>query len=387
MKKRKICLFTGTRAEFGLLLPLISQINRDKNLILQLIVSGTHLSKEFGLTINEIKKEGIKINNQTKIPLETDSEIGLAKTIAAGIIEITRTLINLKPDILVLLGDRFETFSAAISGMAIKLPIAHIHGGESTFGSSDETMRHSITKMSHLHFVSTDTYRKRVIQLGENPSRVFNVGAIGLDNINNIRLLNKNELEKVLKIKFNKSNILVTFHPVTLENNTYVQQIKNLLNAVDRLKDATLIFTKANVDTGGRAINSIIDGYVRSNRHKAVVFTSLGQQKYLSLMKCVDAVVGNSSSGIIEAPSFKIGTINIGNRQAGRIQAKSTINCQPTVDEISKAFSILYSNKFRAGLKNITNPYKKANTSMKIKNIIKHCDLTNILQKRFHDIK
>ena len=294
---------------------------------------------------------------------------------------------ELKPDIVVVLGDRYEIFSAVSSAMIARVPIAHLHGGETAEGAFDESIRHSITKMSHLHFTATDKYRNRVIQLGERPDRVFNVGGMGIENIKRLKLLSKEEFENSIGFKLNKKNILVTFHPVTLENATAKQQFQELLDAIDRLKETNIIFTKANSDTNGRVINSMIDEYVSTNSDKSIAFTSLGQLRYLSALQYVDGVVGNSSSGLAEAPSFQIGTINIGDRQKGRIMADSVINCQPNQQDILRAFDKLYSSEFQKGLKTLRNPYGEGCASLKIVEEIKKIDLQNILKKSFYDIK
>jgi GDP/UDP-N,N'-diacetylbacillosamine 2-epimerase (hydrolysing) len=293
---------------------------------------------------------------------------------------------DLKPDILILLGDRYEIFSAASVAMISNIPIAHLHGGETTEGAFDESIRHSITKMSHLHFTATDKYRDRVIQLGEHPDKVFNVGGLGIDNIKKLKLLNKEEFENSINYKLNQKNIIVTFHPVTLEKSTAKEQFENLLGIIDTLENTSIIFTKANSDTDGRVINKMIDKYVSRNTHKAVKFTSLGQLRYLSALQFVDAVVGNSSSGIIEAPAFKIGTINIGDRQKGRIMADSIIICDTSSISIKNAFKKLYSKDFQDRLLLISNPYGNGGASQKIKDIIKKVPLDNILKKSFYDL-
>lgn len=387
---KKICIFTGSRAEYGLLKPLIEQIKKDKDLLLQIVVSGMHLSADFGMTVNEIEQDGFKIFKRIKILSGSDSPVDLCKSIALGLEGFSKAFKQLKPDIIVILGDRFEVFAAAVAAMVLRIPIAHIHGGESTFGAIDEAMRHSITKMSYLHFVAAEKYRNRVVQLGEDPARVFNVGAIGLDNIRNKNLLSKNILEKELNFKFNRYNILVTFHPVTLEKNTAREQFRNLLDALDHLKDTSIIFTKANADTGGLAINTMIDRYVNKRSYCAVSFMSLGQKLYFSLLRLVDAVVGNSSSGIIEAPSFKIGTVNIGDRQKGRIRAKSIIDCVPEKNSIMLAIRKVFSKEFKDLLRSVENPYchyHQGLVSYRIKEALKNAKLSqDYLKKEFFDV-
>jgi len=384
--KRKICVVTGTRAEYGLLYWLIKEIESDNELELQLIVTGMHLSCEFGLTYKEIEKD-FKIDKKVDMKLLSDTAVGISKSMGLAQIGFGEAYDELKPDMLVVLGDRYEILSAVTSAMIANIPIAHLHGGETTEGAFDESIRHSITKMSHLHFTATDEYRDRVIQLGENPSRVFNVGGLGIDNIKKLKLLSKSEFEKSINFKLNKKNILITFHPVTLENSTAKEQFNELLLAVDELKDTNIIFTKANSDTDGRVINSMIDDYVSKNSDKSVVFISLGQLRYLSALQYMDAVVGNSSSGLLEAPSFKIGTINIGDRQKGRIKAQSVISSNSLKMDIQKAFEKLYSTEFQDILKETKNHYGDGGASLEIKDRIKKFSLAGILKKSFYDIE
>jgi GDP/UDP-N,N'-diacetylbacillosamine 2-epimerase (hydrolysing) len=386
MNTRKISVVTGTRAEYGLLYWLIKEIEQDNDLELQLIVTGMHLSPEFGLTYKEIEKE-FKIDKKIEMLLSSDTPIGISKSMGLAQISFAEAYKELKPDIVVVLGDRYEIFSAVASAMIARVPIAHLHGGETTQGAFDESIRHSITKMSHLHFTATNLYRDRVIQLGEHPSRVFNVGGLGIDNIKKLELLSKDEFEKSIDFKLNKKNILVTFHPVTLEESTAKEQFEILLDVVDELEDTHIIFTKANSDTDGRVINSMIDEYVKMNAYKSVAFTSLGQLRYLSALQYIDAVVGNSSSGLAEAPSFKIGTIDIGDRQKGRIKADSVIECRADRESIQEGFKRLYSSKFQTLLKEIKNPYGDGGASIQIKDIIKNIDLTDILKKEFYNLR
>ena len=300
--ERKICVVTGTRAEFGLLYWLIKAIQEDTDLILQLLVTGMHLSPEFGLTYQEITEAGFKIDKKIENLLSSDTPIGISKSMGLAQISCAEAFDELKPDIIVVLGDRFEIFSAVASAMIGRIPIAHLHGGESTEGLIDEPIRHSITKMSQLHFTATEAYRKRVIQLGEQPSRVFNVGTPGLDNIYKLRLLSREQFEKSINFKLGKRNIIITFHPVTLEFSTSRKQFQNILDVLDQLKETKIIFTKPNADTDGRIIINMIDEYVARNLDKACSFVSLGQLRYLSALRHVDAIVGNSSSGLTEAP-------------------------------------------------------------------------------------
>ena len=383
---KKICVVTGTRAEYGLLYWLLKEIEADKELELQVIVTGMHLSPEFGLTYKEIEKE-FKINKKIEMLLSSDTSVGISKSMGLAQISFAESYDELKPDIVIVLGDRYEIFSATSAAMIARIPIAHIHGGEKTEGAFDESIRHSITKMSHLHFTATEDYKNRVIQLGEDPSRVFNVGGMGIENIKRLKLLSKDEFEKSIEFKLNSKNILVTFHPVTLENSTAKEQFQQLLDAIDELEDTNIIFTKANSDTDGRVINQMIDEYVTKNSNKSIGFTSLGQLRYLSALQYVDAVVGNSSSGLAETPSFKIGTINIGDRQKGRIKASSVIDCEPNKDSILKSFEKLYSKEFQNSLINVKNPYGDGCASKRIVEILKNVDLKNILKKSFYDLR
>ena len=386
MSKRKICVITGTRAEYGLLYWLMKEIEADDALQLQLIVTGMHLSPEFGLTYKEIEKE-FHIDKKVEMLLSSDTPIGISKSMGLAQISFAEAYDELQPDIVVVLGDRYEIFSAVSAAMIARIPIAHLHGGEATEGLIDESIRHAITKMSHLHFTATDVYRKRVIQLGEDPKRVFCVGALGIDNIHKLQLLDKEAFETSIDFEFAQKNLLVTFHPVTLENATAQKQFQELLGALESLEDTHIIFTKANSDTDGRVINTMIDEYVKNNPETAIAFDSLGQLRYLSALQYVDGVVGNSSSGLLEAPSFGIGTINIGNRQKGRIKAKSVIDAAPTTESIQEAFTQLYAASFQKSLQNVTNPYGNGGASAAVKEIIKKIPLEGIIQKSFYDIK
>lgn len=385
--KRKICVVTGTRAEFGLMYWLLKSLQEDETFDLQLIVTGMHLSPEFGLTYKDIEKAGFKIDKKIEIILSSDSVMGISKSIGLGQISFVEAYADLKPDLILLLGDRYEVFSAASAAMVSRIPIGHMHGGEATEGLIDEPIRHSITKMSHLHFTATEKYRQRVIQMGENPNKVFNVGTPGLDNIFKLELLDKQEFEESIDFTLNDRNILITYHPVTLEANTSQAQFEELLEAVNSLDNTNLIFTKPNSDTDGRIIIDLIDDYVAKNPHKACAFKSLGQLRYLSALKHVDIVVGNSSSGLTEAPSFKVATIDIGDRQKGRIKADSVISCQPNKDEIKRAINKAFSKDFQQVLKTVANPYGEGGASAKIVALLKETDFSQLLKKKFYDIK
>ncbi|HQT24162.1 MAG: UDP-N-acetylglucosamine 2-epimerase (hydrolyzing) [Sphingobacteriales bacterium 17-39-43] len=383
---RKICVVTGSRAEFGLMYWVMKGLQADPDIKLQICVTGMHLSPDFGLTYKDIESAGFVIDEKVEMLLSSDTSIGISKSIGLAVISMSEVFERLKPDILFILGDRFEIFSVAIAAMVAKIPIAHCHGGEVTEGVIDEAIRHSITKMSHLHFTSTAKYAKRVIQLGESPDYVYNVGALGIENINKLKLLARNQFEDSIGFKLPERVVLVTFHPVTLENATSEEQFISLLTAMDHFKDIGIIFTKPNADTDGRIIANLIDKYVSQNQKRCVSFISLGQIRYLSSLKYVDMVIGNSSSGLIEVPSFKIPTINIGDRQKGRICAASVINCSPNTSSIIEAINIAYSDSFRKKIKKSSNPYGKYNSSDKIIAVLKTVNLNSILMKSFKDI-
>ncbi len=379
---RKICIVTGTRAEYGLLYWLIKGVNEDPDLDLQLIVTGMHLSPEFGLTYKQIEEDGFTITRKIEILLSSDSSTGISKSMGLAQISFAETFEQLNPEIIVLLGDRTEIFSAATASLIAGIPIAHIHGGELTEGAYDDALRHSITKMSHLHFASTEQYRQRIIQLGEQPDTVFNVGSIGLDNIKKLSLLSKSEFERSINHKLSSKNLLITFHPVTLENNSASEQFNELLEALDELEDTLLIFTKPNSDKDGRVIIQLIDDYVLKHSTKAISFDSLGQLRYLSAITLMDAVVGNSSSGIIEVPIFNIPTINIGDRQKGRIMGPIIFNCTPTKEKIREALKkAIYLPKPVVW----EHPYGDGNATSHILEIIKNTKKIS-LKKTFYNI-
>lgn len=382
----KICIATGTRAEYGLLKPLIERIQSEASWQLQLLVTGAHLSPEFGLTYKQIEADGYTIDVKVEMLLSSDTAEGIVKSMGLGTIGYAAAFKQLQPDLLFILGDRYEMLAITSAALIFKIPVAHIHGGEITEGAFDDAIRHAITKMSHIHFASTEVYRKRIIQLGEDPSRVFNVGAIGLDNIRNLKLLDRQQLEEQLGIRLCKKNYLVTFHPATMATVSAGTQFQALLDAIDLQEDSFFIFTKANSDTEGRTINSMIDAYVSQHPQKAVAYTSMGQLRYLSAMQIVDAVVGNSSSGIIEAPSFKKATINIGDRQKGRIQAESTVNTNVTTGEINTAFSLLSDPVFEQKLATVTNPYGDGHSTEKIIAVLKQLDMDKLIHKTFYNI-
>lgn len=370
---RKICVVTSTRADFGIMSRMVDIMHKDSEIDLKLLVTGMHLSKKFGNTYKEIN---VPITKKIDIQIEKEP----SHSTAVAIEKFSKIFKKLKPDIVVLLGDRYEIMGVAQACMFNNIPIAHLYGGETTEGAIDEAIRHSVTKMSHLHFTSCEEYRKRVIQLGENPERVFNVGALGIENIKKVPLMTKGELEQSTGFKFGKKNLLVTFHPVTLEGNS-TEQFKELLSALDELKDTNIIITSPNSDSGSKELFKLIYEFVDKNNN-CLYIKSLGMKRYLSAIQYVDAVVGNSSSGIIEVPSFRKPTINIGNRQKGRIQALSIINCEPVKKNILEAIEKAYTTDFS----NTVNPYEKENTAQNIIDILKDFDLNNIIKKEFYDI-
>lgn len=384
---RKICVVTGTRAEYGLLYWLMKEIEDDPDLRLQLIVTGMHLSPEFGLTYKVIEQEGFIIDAKVEMLMSSDTCVGITKSIGLGVIGFADALDRLQPDILVVLGDRYEILAAVQAAMIARIPVAHLHGGEATEGLIDEAVRHSITKMAHLHFTATEDYRRRVVQLGEQPERVFNYGAVGLDNITKLKLMNKEDFEESIDFCLGKINFLVTFHPLTLSKITPDKVMANLFSALDYFSDAKIIFTKGNADTDGRVINRLIDDYVRQNPLRSIAFTSLGQLRYLSAIQYVDVVIGNSSSGIIEVPFMKKPTVNIGDRQKGRIKATTVIDCDENKESIIKAIEKALSQSFQVTLTKAVSKYGYGDASVKIKEIIKNYPLdNNILMKKFYDL-
>ena len=382
---RRICVVTSSRADYGLLKLVMKNIESDKELILQTVVTGTHLSSKYGLTYREIESDGFRINRKVKILSSDNSSRGLLKSMANCQLKFPSIFSELKPDLIIVLGDRFEIFAITSVALVACVPVAHLHGGESTEGAIDEAFRHSITKMSHIHFVANDIYRKRVIQLGEQPSKVFNVGGLGVDCINSLSLIKRDELESNIGFKLKNKNLLITFHSVTLEDGSTKKQFVELLAALRPLKETGLIFTLPNADTDGLVIIKLINEFV-SNSLNSIVFKSLGQLHYLSCMSQMDGVIGNSSSGLLEAPSLKIPTINIGDRQKGRLQASSIINCRPERPYIEKAIKKLYSKRFLVVLKKTISPYGKGGASKKIVKIIKNLKSDGILKKQFFDL-
>ena len=386
VNKRKICVVTGTRAEYGLLYWTMKRIQDEQNLELQVIATGMHLSPEFGNTYNIIENDGFNIDNKIESLLSSDTGVGISKSVGLGIISFSEAYAQLQPDIVLVLGDRFEIMGAVTAAMICRIPVAHCHGGEATEGLIDEAIRHSITKMSQIHFACTEEYRNRIIQLGELPSNVYNVGGLGIENINKLDLLDREAFEDSINYKLKENNYLVTFHPVTLDDASAETQFSALIDALDKLDDSLIIFTKPNADNEGRIIIKLIDEYVSKNKNKAVTFISLGQLRYLSAIPFMTAVVGNSSSGLLEVPSFRIPTVNIGDRQRGRIQGDSVINCDPTETSIKKALDIAKSKEFRDNIKDKVSPYGEINSSEIIIDKLINISLDGILKKKFYNL-
>lgn len=380
---RKICIVTGSRAEWGLLSRLAKLISNDLDLKLQLIVTNMHLSPEFGLTYKEIERAGFVIDKKVEMLLSSDTANATTKSVGLGMIGFADAYEDLKPDLLLVLGDRYEILAAVTTALFYKIPVAHLHGGEITEGAYDDAMRHAITKMSHLHFTSTEEYRKRVIQLGESPERVFYTGAIGIDNIKNLKLLSKEELESSLGFAIEGKTILVTYHPVTLDDVSAEKQINSLLEALVEMPELRIVFTLPNSDTDGRIIIQKISEFVAKNKKRSIALPSLGQLRYLSALQYINAVVGNSSSGILEVPSFGKPTLNIGSRQKGRIAAESVVNCGTGKKEIK-----LGLEKVLSGTEpfSFDNPYEKIGTADQILRVIKSYPLFDLIRKSFYNL-
>lgn len=382
---KRICVVTGTRAEYGLLRWLMEGIRQSPKLMLQVVATGAHLSPEFGLTYRDIEADGFVIDRKVEMLLSSDTSSGVTKSMGLAMIGFADAFAELRPDLVLVLGDRYEIFSAAAAATIARIPVAHLHGGETTEGAFDEALRHSITKMAHLHFVAAEAYRRRVIQLGEDPSRVFLVGGLGIDNVLKLDLLDRAALETALDFRLGPKNLLVTFHPATLERGAAARQMDELLAALDTLQDTHLIFTLPNADTEGRALSRQLEAYA-AVRPNAKVYASLGQLRYLSAVAHVDAVVGNSSSGLAEVPSFRKATVNIGDRQKGRLKAQSVIDCAPDRESIRAALAEAYSADFQISLSQVLSPYGNGGASQKILHILEEQDFPDSLKKTFHDL-
>jgi len=382
---RAVCVATGSRADFGLLRWVMEAIRHTPGLTLQVVATGMHLSPEFGLTYRDIEADGFRIDRKVEMLLSSDTALGISKSMGLGLIGFGEALAQLKPDILVVLGDRFEMLPAAAAALVARVPIAHLHGGETSEGAFDEAIRHSITKMAHLHFVAADEYRRRVVQLGEHPERVFLVGGLGVDAIRRLPRLDREALAQALDFQFGEKNLLVTFHPATLDHADSARQMAELLAALDEVPETHLIFTMPNADSEGRELCAMVDRFV-ARRKNARSYTSLGQLRYLSCLEHVDAVVGNSSSGLTEAPTFKKATVNIGDRQRGRLRAASVIDCEPDRAAIAAAIERIYSPDLRTSLETVRNPYGEGGASDLIVRVLREVSLDSIVKKAFYDL-
>lgn len=384
---RKICVITGTRAEFGLLSGLMRLIQQSEQTTLQVVATNMHLSERYGYTYREIEEAGFAIDYKVPMLDESggDDSKATIKAMSRALVGFADAYDVLQPDLIVVLGDRYEILAAVEAALIKQIPIAHIHGGELTFGAYDDAIRHSITKMSHLHFVSTAEYKKRVVQLGEEPERVFNVGALGVENIKHVSLMKKEEVEEDLKFEIGYKTLLITYHPVTLSDSDPIDEINALFAALNEHPDLRVIFTMPNSDTGGQVIADAIERYVEEHTDKVRAYKSLGMKRYLSVMKYCAAVVGNSSSGIIETPSFHIPTLNIGSRQDGRIAADSVYNCGTNKESIAAGLDYILSDKFRERAANTTNPYEKEGTAQAIFDVISTYPLNDVIKKQFYD--
>ncbi len=384
--KRRIAVITGARADYGLLYWLIHDLHHAEDMELQLLATGMHLMPEFGNTIEVIRKDGFPVAEEVDLGLVSDEPEAIAVAMGRGMIGFAGAFSRLRPDLVVILGDRFEMLSAASAAFVQRIPIAHIHGGEVTEGALDEGFRHAITKLSHLHFTAAEPYRRRVIQMGEQPSRVFDVGAPGLDHLRRSTLLSREALEHALDFKLGRMNFLVTFHPATLDLDDAATQCKELLTALDAFEDARIIFTLPNADPGGRAIIPLLEDYTDSHAGRCALFASLGQLRYLSLMKEVQVVIGNSSSGIIEAPALGVPTVNIGDRQRGRLRARSVLDCPPLAPVIASRMREALSPEFRRACTPIAPPYGGGHAAGIMLQILRETDFRTLRYKRFHDL-
>ncbi len=382
----KVFVITSSRADFGLLKNLAIGLKNIKKFNIKLIASGSHFYNKFGNTFDEINNSGLKIYKKMKFRFSNDDQTSISKILSSSVTKTSKILKKDPPDLVVVLGDRYEIMGSVIAAHVCRIPIAHIHGGEVTHGVIDDAFRHSITKMSNIHFVSNETYKKRIIQLGESPKNIFVVGGLGIDGISKTKFIKKNELEKKFNIKFKKNNFLVTYHPETINKNLAFKQIKILLNSLAKLKDTSLIFTKPGADTESIIITKEIKRFIKRKKNM-YFFNSLGQQNFLSVLKIVDGMIGNSSSGLLEMPYFKKGTINIGSRQSGRLLSKSVINIDMKKNQILKAVSKILSKKFNKKIKTLKNPYGSPGASNRIIKILKKINLNKIKEKRFFDIQ
>ena len=385
--KRKICIATGTRADWGLLSPIAQALNKRDDVDLKIIATNMHLSEEYGSTWKEIENDGLKIDWRVKMKSDADTRKDTVLAMSECMAGMAEALAALQPDLLVILGDRYEMLATASAALILRIPIAHIAGGAISQGAYDESIRHAITKMSHIHLTETERYRKRVIQLGENPEHVIYTGAIGVYNIMHTQYISREQLERELNLTLSDRLILATFHPATLDEMPPQQQCKNLLATLDRHPDYQTIFTYPNNDSEGRIIIQLIESYRRRHPERVAVFPSLGMRRYLSMLHCATAVVGNSSSGIVEVPSIGIPTLDIGIRQMGRTAAPSVLHCGVSEEEIVDGLETVLSSSFRLIAKSAENPYYLPDTLEKMVDAIVNTPLDNIIIKPFYDVK
>lgn len=386
MARRKVGVVTGTRADYGLLRWLMQDLRDDGGVELQVLATGMHLSPEFGLTVHELEADGFVAAARVEMLLSADTPVAIAKSVGLGVIGFADALERLRPDVLVVLGDRFEILAAVQAALLARIPVAHVHGGERTEGAVDESIRHAITKMAQLHFVAAEPYRRRVVQMGESPERVFNLGAPGLDALTRLPLLDRAALEARLSFRLSDPTFLVTFHPETLVESEPAAQFQHLLDALDAFPHAQVLLTRPNADTHGRALGALIDNYVAKRPGRALAVTSLGHQGYLSALKACAVVVGNSSSGIIEAPAVGCPTVNVGDRQAGRLRAASILDVPCRTQAIIGGIARALSPEFRAGLQSVASVYGQGNASRAIAQVLKKVDLAGLARKQFHDV-
>lgn len=385
--KRKVCVVTGSRAEYGLLQNIMLHLARESTVELSIVVTGMHLSPEYGNTWQLIESDGFRIDRKVEMLLSSDTSRAMAKSAGIGLSGIADAFNDLSPDLLLILGDRFEILAAASAAVLMRIPVAHVHGGETTEGAIDDSLRHAISKLSHIHFTSTELYRRRVIQMGESPNSVFCYGAPGIDAIASLPLMNRDELAKSIGFDLGERYLLVTYHPVTLGYEPTSDEIEELFYALETLpSDIRWIITMPNADAGGRVLSSRIHEFVMRHQDRGAAFINLGQLRYLSCMKHCLAVVGNSSSGIIEAPTLGVATVNIGDRQKGRVQADSVINCEPERASIARALALVMTPAHQKITGNVSNPYGKAGASEKIAKVLASFPLSSLSRKTFHDV-
>ncbi|MFO0561583.1 MAG: UDP-N-acetylglucosamine 2-epimerase [Polyangiales bacterium] len=385
MTRRSIAVVTGSRADYGLLRWIMDAIRASEDLSLSVITTGMHFATDLGSTYTAIEADGFEIAARVDMLLVGDSAQSMTKSVGVGVLGFCDALDRRRPDVLLLLGDRFEVLSAATAAMLLSVPIAHVHGGETTEGAIDESIRHAITKMAHIHFAAAAPYARRIRQMGENPANVHDVGAPGIEGIRRLQLLSKDALARSLDVALGEKLFAVTYHPVTLANEGPERAVRSLLDALDAHPDATIICTRANADPAGRAINAMLEKYC-AQRTNAHLFSSLGQLRYLSLLSHANVVIGNSSSGIIEAPFFRTPTVNIGERQAGRLRAGSVIDCDDDAAAIADAITTALSAAFRRSIANVASPYGNGHTAQSVVEVLRSVDLGQLKKKRFYDV-